>query len=173
MNTGRREPSHVRTTTVFYEQRTLRHPHVATVYHPQLPPADRAAVRWLCCQTGFLGQPIDPVFSDRGLFADFLTNYYLEKEPESAFVMEIGGEVRGYLLGCRRPLRNQVHNFVQNFRLAARLLWRYPRYNSASRRFIHWMLSNAWREVPAAPGGRPISTSIWCPMRAACSTRDC
>lgn len=114
-------------------------------------PADREAVRWLCCQTGFLGQPIDPVFSDRELFADFLTNYYLEKEPESAFVMEIGGEVRGYLLGCRRPLRNQVHNFIQNFRLAARLLWRYPRYNSASRRFIHWMLSNAWREVPAAP----------------------
>ena len=82
-------------------------------------PADRQAVRSLCCDTGFLGQPIDPVFSDRDLFADFLTNYYLDKEPESAFVMEIGGEVRGYLLGCRRPLRNQFHNFLQNFRLAA------------------------------------------------------
>ena len=114
-------------------------------------PGDRQAVRALCCDTGFLGQPIDPVFSDRELFADFLTNYYLEKEPESAFILEIDGAVGGYLLGCRWPLRNQFHNFLQNFRLAAVLLWRYPRYNAASRRFIHWMLSNAWREVPAAP----------------------
>jgi hypothetical protein len=114
-------------------------------------PADRAAIRWLCCQTGFLGQPIDPVFEDRELFADFLTNYYLEVEPQSAFVMEIDGEVRGYLLGCRLPLRNQWHNFFQNFRLAARVLWSYPRYSTASKRFIHWMLGNAWREVPAAP----------------------
>ena len=118
-------------------------------------PGDRETVRWLCCQTGFLGQPIDPVFSDREIFADFLTNYYLEKEPEAAFVMEIGGEVRGYLLGCRHPLQNQFHNFLQNFRLAAALLWRYPRYNAASKRFIHWMISNAWREVPAAPRRTP------------------
>ena len=114
-------------------------------------PADRAAVRALCCDTGFLGQPIDPVFSDRSLFADFLTNYYLEKEPESAFIMEINGEVRGYLLGCRQPLRNQLHNFLQNFRLAGRVLRRYLGYDATDRRFIHWMLSNAWREVPAAP----------------------
>ena len=70
--------------------------------------SDRDRVRWLCCETGFLGQPIDPVFEDRELFADFLTNYYLNREPESAFVIEVGGEVRGYLLGCRLPLRNQV-----------------------------------------------------------------
>ncbi len=114
-------------------------------------PSDRKTVRWLCCQTGFLGQPIDPVFSDRELFADFLTNYYTEREPESAFLLEINGEVRGYLLGCRFPLRNQLHNFLQNFRQAFTVLARYPRYNSASRRFIHWMLLNAWREVPASP----------------------
>jgi len=37
--------------------------------------SDRAAVRALCCDTGFLGAPIDPVFEDRELFADFLTDY--------------------------------------------------------------------------------------------------
>ncbi len=37
---------------------------------------DRDAVRRLCCQTGFLGTPIDPVYEDRQLFADFLTTYY-------------------------------------------------------------------------------------------------
>ena len=116
-------------------------------YHP----ADREAVRWLCCQTGFLGEPIDPVFEDRELFADFLTNYYLNREPESAFVIEVGGQVRGYLLGCRHPLRNQSSNFLQNFRLFGSILRRYLRYSAASRRFIHWILVNAWREVPAAP----------------------
>ncbi|MBV9128466.1 MAG: GNAT family acetyltransferase [Verrucomicrobia bacterium] len=116
-------------------------------------PSDRAAVRWLCCQTGFLGQAIDPVFEDRELFADFLTNYYLDTEPESAFVVETiaDGKVSGYLLGCRRPLRNQVHNFLQNGRLFLTLAWRYPRYSATSRRFIRWILWNGWREVPAAP----------------------
>src|SRR6476661_36907 len=37
--------------------------------------SDRVAVRKLCCETGFLGSPIDPVFQDRELFADFLTTY--------------------------------------------------------------------------------------------------
>ena len=114
-------------------------------------PADRDTVRWLCCETGFLGQPINPVFEDRELFADFLTNYYLKWEPESAFVIEIGGEVRGYLLGCRFPLRNQVYNFLQNISLFTVLMLRYRRFNAASRRFVHWILLNGWREVPAAP----------------------
>lgn len=116
---------------------------------------DRAAVRQLCCQTGFLGEPIDPVFSDRELFADFLTTYYTDKEPESSFVIERDGELRGYLLGSRRPLWNQFYSFRQNIRLFFRALWRYPRYDDRSRRFIRWMISHGWREVPAAPRRTP------------------
>jgi hypothetical protein len=112
---------------------------------------DRAAVRRLCCETGFLGNPIDPVFEDRDLFADFLTAYYTDFEPESAFVVEMDGELKGYLLGSRRPLRQQIFNVYQNLRLAAQMLVRYPRYNAASKKFIRWILCNAWREVPAAP----------------------
>ena len=56
---------------------------------------DRGAVRRLCCQTGFLGEPIDPVYQDNELFADFLTSYYTDKEPESSFVLEIDGEILG------------------------------------------------------------------------------
>jgi hypothetical protein len=37
--------------------------------------SDRETVRKLCCDTGFLGEPIDPVYEDRELFADFLTTY--------------------------------------------------------------------------------------------------
>ena len=117
--------------------------------------SDRPVVRRLCCETGFLGEPIDPVFEDRELFADFLTTYYTDKEPESAFVLEISGEIRGYLLGSRKPLRNQFYSFRQNIRLFLRALWRYPRYNQRSRRFIRWMISHGWREVPAAPRRTP------------------
>ena len=113
--------------------------------------SDRDAVRRLCCQTGFLGEPIDPVYQDRELFADFLTTYYTDHEPESSFVLELEGEICGYLLGSRRPLLNQLYAFQQNLVLGFRALLRYHRYNERSRRFVRWVLSHAWREVPAAP----------------------
>ena len=112
---------------------------------------DRDAVRRLCCQTGFLGAPIDPVYEDRQLFADFLTTYYTDWEPESSFVVEIDGEICGYLLGSRKPLKNQLYSFWQNVSLFLKSLTRYFRYSTASRRFVRWILMNGWREVPAAP----------------------
>ncbi|HEY5037209.1 MAG TPA: hypothetical protein VII74_08780 [Chthoniobacterales bacterium] len=118
-------------------------------------PTDRAAVRELCCRTGFLGKPIDPVYEDRELFADFLTTWYTDHEPESSFVIESNGEICGYLLGSRRPLLNQLYSFQQNVVLFIRALLRYPRYNLRSRRFIRWMIMNGWREVPAAPRRTP------------------
>jgi len=114
-------------------------------------PSDRAVVRKLCGDTGFLGNPIDPVFQDRELFADYLTAYYTDIEPESAFVLEVDGEVHGYLLGSRHPLKQQVYNFFTNIRLFLRILLRYAGYSAASRKFVHWIALNAWREVPAAP----------------------
>lgn len=116
---------------------------------------DREAVRRLCCQTGFLGEPIDPIYEDRELFADFLTTYYTDHEPESSFVVEVNGELRGYLLGSRKPLRNQLYSFYQNVCLFLRAWLRYRQYNAPSRRFILWILMNGWREVPAAPRRTP------------------
>src|ERR1700730_13812748 len=112
---------------------------------------DRDAVRRLCCQTGFLGMPIDPVYEDRQLFADFLPTYYPDWEPESSFVVVVDGEIRGYLLGSRKPLKNQVYSFWQNVSLFVKALTRYFRYNAASRRFVRWVLAHGPREVPAAP----------------------
>ena len=114
-------------------------------------PADRARVRELCCATGFLGNPIDPVFEDRDLFADYLTAYYTDWEPESSFVLVINGEIRGYLLGSRFPFRQQCYAFYQNISLFLRGIFRYPNYNAASKKFVQWILRTAWREVPAAP----------------------
>src|SRR5260221_5385756 len=94
--------------------------------------ADRARIRTLCCETGFLGNPIDPVFEDRELFADYLTAYYTDWEPESAFVLLVNGEIRGYLLGSRFPFRQQCYAFYQYISLFLRGSLRYPNYNAAS-----------------------------------------
>jgi GNAT superfamily N-acetyltransferase len=119
--------------------------------------SDREAVRRICADTGFLGQPIDPVFEDRELFADYLTGYYTRFEPDALFVCEVAGEVRGYLMGCRHPLRKQAFQAFANIAVAARALYRcYARpYNGASRAFLRWVLLNSWREVPAAPRNTP------------------
>lgn len=113
--------------------------------------SDRETVRRLCCETGYLGKAIDPVFEDRELFADYLTSFYTDWEPESTFVLEQDGEVKGYLMGSRRPFLHQLHSFITNMRLFAQGIFRYPRYNASSKAFVRWILLNAWREVPAAP----------------------
>lgn len=114
-------------------------------------PRDRDAVRKLCCDTGFLGQPIDPVFEDREIFADYLTEYYTDVEPESSFVIVHDGLVKGYLLGSRLPTRQQIHGVFMNIRLFFKGMCRYHTYRRESRDFIGWILRNSWREVPAAP----------------------
>jgi hypothetical protein len=113
--------------------------------------SDREAVRRLCCETGFLGEPIDPIYEDRELFADFLTTYYTDWEPESSFVVEADGELCGYLLGSRKPLGNQLYAFWQNISLFFKVIGRYFNYNDRSRRFIRWTVTHGWREVPARP----------------------
>lgn len=113
--------------------------------------ADREAVRRLCCDTGFLGSPIDPVFEDRELFADYLTRYYTDVEPEAAWVVEKEGVVRGYLLGSRRRFRQRYFDLLNNFRLLVKGVCRYPFYNAASRKYVRWIITRAWREVPSSP----------------------
>jgi hypothetical protein len=114
-------------------------------------PADRTRVRELCCETGCLGHPIDRVFEDRELFADYLTAYYTDWEPESAFVLLVNGDIRGYLLGSRRPARQQLYNLYNNVALFLRGIVRYRGYSAASKKFVRWILTQAWREVPQSP----------------------
>jgi hypothetical protein len=114
-------------------------------------PSDRESVRALCCETGFLGNAIDPVFEDRELFADFLTDYYLRYEPDSAFVVTKDETLHGYILGSRHPGKHQFHSLFQNFIYGGRIARRYLGYKPESRRYIHWLISKAWREVPGAP----------------------
>ncbi len=60
----------------------------------------RAIVRNCVYETGYGGGSAEIYFEDRALFADFLTVYYTDYEPESAFIPLVDGEAAGYLLGC-------------------------------------------------------------------------
>jgi GNAT superfamily N-acetyltransferase len=63
-------------------------------------PADREAIRRICFETGYMGDPIDWLWRDRESFADLITRYYTDREPESILVAARGREVVGYLTGC-------------------------------------------------------------------------
>ena len=91
------------------------------------------------------------MFEDRELFADYLTAYYTDWEPQSSFVLLLEGEIKGYLLGSRFPFRQQLYNLYQNASIFLRGVFHFPRYNAASKAFVKWIFSTAWREVPAAP----------------------
>lgn len=114
---------------------------------------DRDSVRDLCCDTGFLGNPIDPVFGDRDLFADIHTRYYLEREPESAFVVEARGRVVGYILGCKNSRDFRRYFILRTLpRTALKLAWRYfTKYNQKERRYARWLLLRSLRETPSMP----------------------
>ncbi len=118
--------------------------------------SDREAVRQLCCDTGFLGEPIDPVYEDRELFADFLTTYYTDHEPESSF--RSGGRWRNSRLsaGLRKPLRNQLYSLLSKcLAFSERADALFPLQPDARAALFGGSLVHGWREVPAAPRRTP------------------
>ncbi len=134
---------------------------------------DREGVRRVCADTGFLGTPIDPVFEDRELFADYLTSYYTDREPESTLVCEAEGTIVGYLTGCRNSRAKFWYHAFHNVRLFLRALVRYPSYGAASRRYIHWLLSKGRRETSRSfPGIPHFHFNILAPWRSVPRTRE-
>jgi len=84
-------------------------------------PADREAVRYICCETGFLGEPMEKVVEDREVFADMWSAYWTDREPQSAQVAEHEGKTVGYLLGCLDTDRQEK---IFNREMARPLLWK-------------------------------------------------
>ena len=66
---------------------------------------DRGPLRKLCADTAFMGEPVERFFPDRELFADWACSYYTDYEPESIFVAEYEGSLRGYIMGSKDELR--------------------------------------------------------------------
>lgn len=78
-------------------------------------PADREAVRDLCCEAAFGRERVESYGLDRELFADLMTCYYLQREPESAWVAASAGQPAGYLMGARdtsRQRRETLRRFL-------------------------------------------------------------
>src|SRR5215469_7382109 len=117
---------------------------------------DREAICRLCCDTGFLGQPVDSLFQDRELFAELFTRPYLSHEPEWGTVAESNGQVVGYLLGsvCRYF---SVLQLVAGFQTAAKMVMRLAAGDYAdhprSRKFIRWLFTAGLYEQPKHPRG--------------------
>ena len=57
---------------------------------------DKAAIRKICCDTGYVGHDIRPYIDDEELFADFWILYYTDFEPQSTFVARVGDRTVGY-----------------------------------------------------------------------------
>ena len=141
-------------------------------------PADRATIRRLCCETGFLGNPVDSIFHDRELFADLFTNPYLNEEPEWALVAEREGHIVGYLLGSVRK-HFDLALMRSGFQTASKMFYRLAtgRYaaHPRSRQFVHWLFTAGFWEQPKHPSnaahlhldlepsarGRGIAHRLW------------
>ncbi|MCM8830376.1 MAG: GNAT family N-acetyltransferase [Candidatus Omnitrophica bacterium] len=74
-------------------------------------PYDRKFIREICCDTAFLGDPVENFFEGREVVADLLTLYYTDYEPESVFVAELTGQIVGYLTGCKN-IKRQKRIFI-------------------------------------------------------------
>lgn len=81
------------------------------LYQPQ----DRKAVRYICCETGFMGEPMELAMSGREVFADLWSSYYTDYEPEHVWVAVSDGEVVGYLLGALNTHRQERITFTRIF----------------------------------------------------------
>jgi hypothetical protein len=115
---------------------------------------DREELRRICCETGFLGLPIDPVYQDRELFADLFTNPYLDYEPEWTLVVESGGRIAGYLMGSVNPNFHRIlmlSGFQTACRMLSRLLTGKYAEHPRSEQFVRWVLVRGLMEQPKHP----------------------
>ena len=76
---------------------------------------DRVSVRAIACETADRGGPVERFFPDRDVFADLVTRYYTDDEPQSTWVAESDGQLVGYVTGCldtRRYWRRMAWRIV-------------------------------------------------------------
>jgi GNAT superfamily N-acetyltransferase len=62
--------------------------------------SDREDVRRVCFETGYMGEPIEWQYRDLRSFAHLFCDWYIDRFPDHATVVELDGRVVGYRLGC-------------------------------------------------------------------------
>jgi GNAT superfamily N-acetyltransferase len=86
-------------------------------------PSDRTQIEHIHFETGFLGKSMTPFLSNNNIWKKEI-KYYLEKEPESIFVLEDKNKITGYLLGCVNDNKNNeilsfiLHNLERLFKIS-------------------------------------------------------
>lgn len=68
-------------------------------------PGDRDRLYEVCLRTGASGQDATASFADPSLLGHVYVGPYLALEPDLAFVLDLDGEVNGYVLGARDTAR--------------------------------------------------------------------
>ncbi|MBN2482977.1 MAG: hypothetical protein JXD21_02085 [Candidatus Omnitrophica bacterium] len=103
-------------------------------------PGDRQALRTLCCDTAYFGEPCEVFFPDREFLADLIMEYYIRYEPQHTWVAQVQGEVVAYLSAGfdeTRYSRKMLFNIVPGSLFRAllrgklwdRRIWELIKYN--------------------------------------------
>ncbi|MGE5602909.1 MAG: N-acetyltransferase family protein [Nitrososphaerales archaeon] len=98
-------------------------------------PSDRAAVLAIAADTAFFGDPVEAYLEDRRVAQDFFVSYYLDCEPEHAWIAEADGVVVGYLTGSIGGMRATREKAKTALRAALRLVSFRYRIGPLSRRY--------------------------------------
>jgi GNAT superfamily N-acetyltransferase len=95
--------------------------------------SDRESVEYIHFNNGFIGKSLNDFLSNNKLWKSGIS-YYIEKEPESIFILEENGIVVGYLIGClddKNRAKSGIvfrisSNFFKSFLLPKkdRIFWR-------------------------------------------------
>jgi len=113
---------------------------------------DRVAVRNIAWETALWGEPAGRFFSDKEIFADFLTLYFTDHEPESCWVAEAEGKVAGYLIGAVNSKRLERVFLRKIFwHLCLRSMIRGTFLNGKNSRFLFLSGRSFWRGEFRAP----------------------
>ena len=72
-------------------------------------------MREICYETAYKGSSANKIFTDRKLFADLWTNYYLDYEPQWAWVAKYKNKVVGYIIGS-------VNNYQYKKKMISRII---------------------------------------------------
>lgn len=83
--------------------------------------ADRGAVLRIAADTAAFGGPVETFLDDRRLFCDAFYRYYVDFEPEHAWVATVEPEVVGFLVGCTDRARRDR---LMATRIIPSLAWR-------------------------------------------------
>jgi GNAT superfamily N-acetyltransferase len=85
-------------------------PHIIRPYRKE----NRESVREIAWATALMGRPASLLFDGKEIVEDILTLYFTDYEPQSCFIAEVDGVVKGYLIGAknktvlRKTLRSKI-----------------------------------------------------------------